>query len=468
LLIAVCIRILFNTNSPSKTVAYLILVITIPFFGVFFYFSFGDNYKKKKLYLKKIELNSISYPEFKTTISQYIQKIKSKYQSDLSHFSVLANYKNTDSFITDNNKVDLLINGENKFPDVLESLKKAKNHIHIEYYIFEDDEIGTAIGDVLIQKAQEGIKVKFIYDDFGSSKMSKKFIKKLKDAGIEAVAFYKVTFVRLANKLNYRNHRKIIVIDGEIGYIGGINVADNYINSAKSSLFWRDSHLKISGLAVLNLQYIFLTDWNFCTGQNIKFSNEYFNIKNKEKNYGKQLVQIVSSGPDTYFPNIMYTLMQAILLSKREVKLTTPYFIPDKSFLDALSIAALSGIKIKIILPGISDSFFVNAASNSYIQELLDIGIEVYKYQKGFIHAKTMVCDNFLSFVGTANLDNRSFDLNFEVNAIVYDNKLAEEISTSFDEDLLNSEKLDKKQWEERPFFIKLIEKIINLFSALL
>lgn len=465
---AVCIRIIFNTNSPSKSAAYMILVIVFPIFGIFFYFTFGDNFKKKKLYLKKIKIDENAFPELSESISEYEREILIKHKADLGNFFPLANYRMSENLFTDNNHVEFLINGENKFPNVIESLKAAKSHIHIEYYIFEDGDVGAEIGEILIQKAQEGIKVRFIYDDFGSSKMSKKFIKKLINAGVEAVAFYKITFIKLANQINYRNHRKIIVIDGNIGFIGGINVADNYVNPAKSNLYWRDSHLKITGLAVLNLQYTFLKDWNFCSGQNIQFSNDYFNIDNINKNFGNQLVQIVACGPDSHYPNIMYTLMQAILLSKKEVKLTTPYFIPDKSFLDALNIAALSGIKIKIILPGISDSKIVNAATNSYIQALLDIGIEVYKYNKGFIHAKTMVCDNFVSFVGTANLDNRSFDLNFEVNAVIYDTKIAEEVSKSFDEDLSHSTKLIKEEWEKRSIITKLLERTVNLFSALM
>ena len=464
----VCVRIIFNTNSPSKAIAYMILVVVFPFFGIFFYFSFGDNFKKKKLYLKKVKFNNISYLELKNNVLEYTDKIIKKHNKNLKHFLPLANYRLNDNLSTDNNYVELLINGEKKFPDVINSLKAAKKHIHIEYYIFEDDEIGIEIGEILIEKAKQGVKVRFIYDDFGSRKMSNSFIKKLLDAGVEAKAFYKVIFINLANRLNYRNHRKIIVIDGDIGYIGGINVSDSYINPTKSNLYWRDSHLKITGLAVLNLQYIFLTDWNFCANQNIEFSKEYFNQSNNEKKYGEQLVQVISSGPDSQLPNIMYTLMQAIMLSKKEIKLTTPYFIPDKSFIDALSIAALSGIKIKIILPGISDSRLVNAASNSYIQTLLDIGVEVYKYQKGFIHSKTMVCDGYVSFVGTANLDNRSFDLNFEVNAIIYDEKIAAIVNESFEEDIANSVKINKKEWENRPFFIKLIEKRVNLFSALI
>ena len=466
--LAVCLRILFKTTSTSKALAYMLLVIVVPLLRIFLYFSFGDNYRKKKLYLKKLQFDHESYTELKRHLIDYEDEILSRNKERLSYFGPLANYRKTESLTSDNNRVSLLINGESKFSEVIKSLKSAKNHIHIEYYIFEDDEIGNAIGDILIDKAQEGVEVRFIYDDFGSSKMSRKFIKKLKQHGVEIKAFYKILFIPFANRLNYRNHRKIIVIDGDIGFVGGINVSDQYINCGKNKLYWRDTHLKIQGASVLNLQYIFLTDWNFCSGQNIAFTSKYFDFRILKETYGNQLTQIVASGPDSNYPNIMYTIIQAILLSKKSIKITTPYFIPDRSFIDAISIAALSDIKIQLILPGVSDSYIINAASNTYVQELLDIGVEVYKYEKGFIHAKTMVCDDYVCFIGTANMDNRSFDLNFEVNALVYDTQLAKELNDNFEQDLKVSKQVNKIEWERRPLSVQLIEKLVNLFSALM
>ncbi len=290
----------------------------------------------------------------------------------------------------------------------------------------------------------------------------------MREAGIEAVPFYKINFVRLANRLNYRNHRKIIVIDGMVGYIGGINVSDRYINSTKSKLFWRDTHLKIVGSAVLNLQFTFLTDWNFCAKENIRFSNDYFPVNNMTIEYGNQFVQIVASGPDSDYPRIMYSLIQTILLAKKELLITTPYFIPTSSFLNAIKIAALSGVDVKLLIPGVSDSIIVNTTSQSFYQELLEAGVKIYKYNKGFIHAKTLVCDGVVSSIGSANLDIRSFDLNFEVNAVIYDTKIASQLVHQFAVDLESSEEITLERWSKRPLYIKLFEKVLHLFSALM
>ncbi|MBQ0767701.1 MAG: cardiolipin synthase [Bizionia sp.] len=469
LVFVVCIRVIYNTNSASKTAAYLFLVVTVPVFGMFFYFSFGDNYRKKKLYLKKLDFDSKSYGELKEGITQKAEAILQAHKSAIGYFYPLANYRRETHFVSDNNSIELLINGEHKFPEVIKSLEAAKDHIHIEYYIFVDDNIGNTIGDILIRKAQEGVKVRFIYDDFGSNSIRKTFITKLKLAGVEAVPFYKINFIQLANRINYRNHRKIIVVDGTVGFVGGINVSDKYINSNTSDLFWRDTHLKITGKAVLTLQYLFLTDWNFCAKQNLAFSFQFFplNATNKMR-YGTQLTQIIASGPSSDYPNIMYTLIQAMALAKEEILLTTPYFIPEKSYLDTIKIAALSGIKVKILVPSVSDSFIINATCNSYYQELLEVGVEIYKYTKGFVHAKTMVCDSYVSVIGTANLDNRSFDLNFEVNAIVYDKKIANELKLNFCKDLETSEKIKITEWKKRPIYVKLYERILSLFSSLM
>lgn len=465
----VCIRVIYNTNSASKTAAYLFLVVTVPVFGMFFYFSFGDNYRKKKLYLKKLKFDSKSYSELKEGVARKAEEILQAHKPDLGHFFPLANYRRNTHFVSDNNAVELLINGENKFPEVIKCLEAAKDHIHIEYYIFVDDKIGNILGDILIRKAKAGVKVRFIYDDFGSNTIRKTFISKLREAGVEAVPFYKINFIQLANRINYRNHRKIIIVDGTIGFVGGINVSDKYINPNTSNLFWRDTHIKITGKAVLSLQYIFLTDWNFCAEQNLAFSFRFFPLdKNSDVTFGNQLTQIIYSGPSSDYPNIMYTLIQAIALSKEEILLTTPYFIPEKSYLDTLKIAALSGIKIKILVPNVSDSFIINATCNSYYQELLEAGVEIYKYTKGFVHSKTMVCDNYVSFVGTANLDNRSFDLNFEVNAIVYNTKIAKELKQNFYKDLETSEKIKIDEWKNRPMYVKLYERILSLFSSLM
>lgn len=468
IVVGACIKIILDTKSSSKAISYLILVITFPVVGIIFYFSVGVNNRKKKMYQKKLKRDQDTFPTLEKNIVEFSKNTLLTNENELSYFAPLAKFCGKESLSSNNNKAELLINGEQKFPEFIKTIKSAKHHIHIEYYIYENDEIGTEIANLLIEKAKEGVEVRFIYDDFGSKAIRKKFIKKMVDAGVQAFPFYEINFVHFANRINYRNHRKILVVDGIIGYIGGINVSDKYYNNGKKELYWRDTHLKISGISVLNLQHVFLTDWNFCAEQNINFSNEYFPIHKKDNFYGKQLIQVIASGPDSEHPSIMYKLIQAILLSKKELLITTPYFIPEKSFLDALKIAKLSGVHIKIIVPYKSDSAFVNAACNSYYQDLLDVGIEIYQYKKGFIHAKTMICDEYISIIGTANLDNRSFDLNFEINAIVYDTKLAKEMKFNFENDLNDSKKILLAEWKSRHLVTRTIEKVAHLFSPLL
>ncbi|WGH77112.1 cardiolipin synthase [Tenacibaculum tangerinum] len=391
-------------------------------------------------------------------------------KDDLKHFMPLAKMISWNNTLnTYNNTTSLFINGEEKFPEVLKSISKAKHHIHLQYYIYENDTIGTQIGDLLIQKAQEGVEVRVIYDDLGSKKLQSKFLKRLKDAGVKVAPFFKIKFLVLANRVNYRNHRKIIVIDGLEGYVGGINVSDKYINNGKHSLYWRDTHVKIVGAAVMNLQYIFLTDWNFCAKKSVPLSDVYFPIQQAaSKNFGSHLVQITASGPDSDYQDIMYSLISAITLSKKEICLTTPYFIPEKSFTDALKIAKMSGVDVKILVPGISDSVLVNITSNSYYEDLLKAGIKIYKYQKGFVHAKTMVCDDLIAMVGTANLDQRSFDLNFEVNALIYDAEFAKKLRIEFYKDLEHADELDLETWLKRPFYTTFAERIMRLVSPLM
>ncbi len=462
------VLIIINTSTTSKALTYLLLVFIFPIVGIIIYFSVGINYRTYKLYNKKLHVDKNAFPELENHLKEFSTKTLSAYKTTLHHFFNLAQFSHTKHILTPNNQVDLLINGENKFPEVLKSLREAQHHIHIEYYIFENDTIGTQIGEILKQKASEGVEVRFIYDDFGSKSIRKSFVKSLRESGVEAYPFYKIKLLFFTNRINYRNHRKIIIIDGKVGYTGGINISDKYINPNTNHLFWRDTHIKITGDAVLYLQKVFLADWNFCSHQNIGVTQSYFPVESTPVPSKKQLVQIISSGPDSDHPNIMYAMIQSIMLAQKEILITTPYFIPESSFINALKIASLSDIDIKLLVPGISDSSFVNAASNSYYKELLDVGIEIYRYKKGFVHAKTMVCDNFVSIIGTTNLDQRSFDLNFEVNAVIYDENLSNHLRNAFLNDLQKAEKIDLKQWNQRSFFIIFIEQIIRLFSPIM
>lgn len=471
-LIVVCARVIYDTRSTTKTLAYLLAVIFLPFIGIIIYFSLGINYRKRKIYSKKIFNDLEQKRELQQQILTDSETIFSTGPESFKHYRKLALLilNQTLSPITTNNEVSLLLNGESKFPKVFEALRNAKDHIHIEYYIFNADSIGCQIIDLLIEKAQEGVKVRFIYDDFGSREIRKKQVSRLKLGGVEAFPFYKIKLIGFANRLNYRNHRKIIVVDGAIGFIGGINVSDKYINSSESKnrLYWRDTHLMIQGPAVRTLQYVFVGDWNYCSGTSLILDSSFFPKESQLKSSSGKIVQMAASGPDSDTPLIEQTLMQAISSAKKEILITTPYFIPGESLLTILKVAAFSGIKIKLLVPGISDSRLVNFAARSYYGRLLSAGAEIYCYQKGFVHAKTMVVDQQLAMVGTANMDIRSFDLNFEINAIVYDEEIAKELSEAFYNDLKFASKIDGEKWKTRPTRIQLLEKIAGLFSPLM
>ena len=468
-LIGVSLRIIYDTQSVTKTLAYLLLVVFLPLIGVFIHFSFGINYRKNKLYNKKIIQDQKQEELVLAKLHSYnLKNLEGVGEHD--DFSGLMKmiYETDRSPLTTNNSVELLINGEKKFPEVLDALRQAKNHIHIEYYIYEDDEIGRAIEQILIEKAKSGVEVRFIYDDFGSASIRKTLAKRLRENGVKAFPFYKIKLIKLASRLNYRNHRKIIVIDGHISFVGGINVSDKYDNSHDGNkLYWRDTHLKIEGDATSILQHIFIGDWNYCSNEKVTIDENYF-PKPELMPLQTKKVQIVSSGPDSDRPNIYYAIVKSIQSAKKEIFLTSPYFIPGETIIDAMKMASLSGVDVRLLVPGISDSFLVNAAAKSYYTELLKAGVKIYLYQKGFVHAKTLVADGCLAMVGTANLDYRSFDLNFEVNAVVYDEEIAKELTANFELDLQDAEKIEIEAWLNRPKHIQLVEKVVRLVSPML
>ena len=468
ILVLVCLRIIYETRGTNKALAYLLFAIFIPLIGIGFYMVFGINYWRKKLYDKKMSKDEDMLAQLKTDISLYAEEsVQQQHLVDADNIELATMLiKDLHSPLTHKNSVKLLVNGEQKFPEVLKALQQAKHHIHLEYYIYEQDEIGTAIIELLIEKAREGIEVRFIYDDFGSPSIKKKIERRMRDAGVQVHPFHKVHFYLLANRINFRNHRKIIVVDGQIAFVGGINVSDKYINNKKNKLFWRDTHLRIEGPGVYYLQYLFISDWNFCCPNSLKPDQLHFvpTAIRKEDTY----VQMAASGPDSRQPTVLFSILQAIYLAKQEILITTPYFIPGDSILEALRIAALSGLLVKLLVPGVCDSKFVNAASKSNYNELLQAGVEIYLYQKGFVHAKTLVADGKLSIVGTANMDHRSFELNFEVNAIVYDKQFAGQMRSVFFDDLKDAEKIDAERWYKRPAYEQFPEKIARLFSPIM
>lgn len=469
-IIAVCIRIIWDTRSVSKTLAYLLLVIFLPIVGVIVYFSFGINYRKRKIYNKKLVKDELLQAELEDRLNKQTSSLLQSNIHEINRHTrlikMLANPKSGHySPLSIGNNIDVLLNGEALFPKVIEAIKQARQYIHIEFYIYEDDKIGNELKHVLIEKAKQGVEVRFIYDDFGSKGIRGRWVKDLRKWGVEAYPFNKIYWIALANRLNYRNHRKIIIIDGTIGFVGGINVSDKYINNGKNKTYWRDTHIKLEGPAVYGLQHIFLSDWNFCSKQELGFEHKFFPKLNDTT--GKA-VQVVSSGPDSDVPSILNGLLFALGQAQHEVLITTPYYIPDEQLQQNLILASLSGVEVKLLVPKFSDSWLINKVSQAYFEELLKAGVKIYQYHKGFIHAKTFVIDGSLSSVGTANMDLRSFDLNFEVNAFIYDEAISSSLRNTFYDDLVFAEQINLTKWLNRSKMQLVLERLLRLFAPLM
>ena len=371
---------------------------------------------------------------------------------------------NTQSPITVNNSCKVLNNGNETFEEMLKAIDLAKNHIHMEYFIIRESVIGDLFREALIKKAREGVEVRLIYDAVGSWNLKKSFFQPLTEAGIIVKPFLPVTLPLFGNRLNYRNHRKILIVDGKVGFLGGLNIGDEYLGKDKKFGFWRDLHLKIQGEALYVLQAIFLMDWFFVSKEEID-ATRYFP---PQGHCGEQLIQIASSGPDSYWQSIQQAYFVAIAAAKEYVYIMSPYLVPDESILMALKTAAISGIDVRILLPGRPDHYTVFWASRSHFMELLEAGVKIYEYQKGFVHGKMILVDDLLTTIGTANLDIRSFQLNFEVNAFIYDRDLCIEVKEEFMKDLGDSQQVDKYDYRKRKLPHRIKESLARIFSPVL
>jgi cardiolipin synthase A/B len=359
----------------------------------------------------------------------------------------------------------VLTNGEETFHHILDQLNKARHHIHIEYYIVRDDRIGQEIKETLINKSAEGVKVRFLYDAVGSWKLPKKYINDLKNAGIETVCFGPVKVPFLNNKFNFRNHRKIIVIDGMIGFVGGLNIGDEYLGRNDTYGFWRDTHLMLRGEAVRSLQLIFLQDWYYMTNHSF-LTAEYLSPQIDEKNHGG--VQLIAGGPDNEWSVIKNIFFSMITSAKESVWIASPYFIPDEDIFSAIKVAALSGIDVRLLVPNRPDKRIVFHASRSYFPELLEAGVKVYEYERGFMHSKIVIVDHELASIGTSNMDMRSFHLNFEVNAFLFRTKSAQKLVAEYINDLEYAKQLELTSFRKRHIGLRLIESTARLLSPLL
>ena len=462
----VILTILLDNKNPAKSIAYILLLALVPILGLAVYYFFGRDYRKQRLFSMKGTADSPLIENFwKENHAEFHNRIEhvEKKVGDLIAPARLI-FNQHQGMLTENNSVKLLLNGEQKFPEMFQALQEAKHHIHIEYYIFSYDEIGKKLIHILARKAAEGVEVRIIIDDFGS-KRNKRMVKKLSKAKIEIHRFMPVRFVLLAQG-NYRDHRKIIVIDGKIGFEGGINIDQRYANNGKNKLYWRDTHIRVEGPLVNLLQFQFLLSWQFTAKKNFPFKQPYFG--NDFVNPGNATGTLVASGPDSPRPYCMEAIVSAINQAKTKIRIVTPYFIPTDQIITALQIAASNGVSVEMILPGKTDSYVVKHASLSFINPLLQSGMKIFLYQKGFVHAKTMTFDNQLAIVGTANMDMRSFYINFEIAALIYDEQFCGEVDNSFDEDLKSCREITFKEWSRRSFKNRLLDSTCRLLTPLL
>lgn len=456
--------VLFERRDPVKAVSWITVVVLIPVAGLVFFVFFGQSFRRNKIFnqkeigdLKQIsQFSKMQVKEFAKTDDPFIA-------DNLQTIKLLLN--NSKTLLTQNNNIKILNDGKATFKSIISQIKAAKESIHLEYYIFEEDELGLQIADLLMDKARNGVEVRFIYDDVGSWDLSKKFIKKMTQAGVKMHCFLPVIFPWFSSRMNYRNHRKIIVIDGVVGFTGGINIAKRYVKGTKNGV-WRDTHIRIEGQAVRMLQITFLTDWYFATKESMINSTKY--LPPIEDDYGNTPVQIAASGPDSDWASIMQAYFVSITKAKHHIFISTPYFMPNQSIITALKVAALSGVDVKIMLPSKSDSKLVHWASRSYFRELLEAKVKIYLYEKGFNHSKLMCVDSNFCSIGSVNMDERSFEVNFEITAMIYDPVIAMEVEQSFNLDLNDCEKLTLSKWENRKHKDNFKESVARLFSPLL
>jgi len=464
--IPVAVMIILEKRSPFKTAAWVLALILLPVFGVVFYLFFGQEYRKKKLFSRK-EIKSLNqYRKLSITQLRQFEHIYQNLPPEIMAKESIIRLllKNSNALLTSGNRLKILNDGEETFRSIFKAIESAKHHVHLEYYILEDDKIGNRLKNLLIRKSLEGVEVRIIIDDVGSWGLSNKFIRELRNNGVEIYPFMEVRFPRLTSRVNYRNHRKIAIVDGKIGFLGGINFADRYLEGIKGIGPWRDTHLRIEGDAVKCLQIVFSSDWYIVIHENLN-GELYFPVLPKREGVP---VQISASGPDSDWDSIGQAFFSMIAGAKSKVYIVTPYLMPPREIVYALKTAAMRSVDVRILIPHKSDSRIPKWSSFSYVGDLLEAGVHIYFYQAGFIHSKYIVVDSVLSTIGTTNLDFRSLETNFEVNAFVYDKAFSIRLEKLFKLDLQNSMEVKIEEWKRRKWNHKVRESLAHLVSPLL
>ena len=449
--------VIIENRNPVKSVAWIAVLLMLPFLGILFYFFFGQDNRKQRI------VSHRSYRRImKGAYKQQIGKVPYSLPNGNSPLAKLIDQMGS-SPLLHGSDIRTFTDGQTKMECLLEDIRSAKEFIHLEYYIFTDDEVGKTMKDALIAKAQEGVQVRVIYDDVGSWGTKKQFFGEMQQAGIEVYAFLPVFFPRFTSKVNYRNHRKIVVIDGTIGYLGGMNIANRYVKGLDWGC-WKDLHFRLMGEGVHGLQMAFLVDW-YVVSQEIIEGKKFYP---KPTIYNDNALQVATSGPTGLWRTLLQATIHLVANAKQYIYIQTPYFIPTEGLNQVLQTAALSGVDVRIMLPQRSDTKMANWASHSFIEEMLRAGVAVYFYKPGFLHSKLIITDDTVSCIGSANMDFRSLEHNFEITAYVYDENLTKSLCKQFLSDCEACEKPSFASWRRRPFRDRLRESFMRLFSPLL
>ena len=449
--------VLLDNRNPVKTMAWILVLVFLPVVGLAFYFFFGRNTRKERLISKKGFSRLSKRPMAEYQAQEALGDFTGRNQL-IPFFHRVSN-----ALPFEGNDVQVFTDGYSMYQELFRRIAKAKHHIHLEFYIFENDAVGRLLRDLLIDKAREGVSVRLLYDDVGCWDVNPMFYDEMLCEGIEVRSFLKVRFPQFTSKVNYRNHRKLAIIDGKVGFIGGMNIALRYLKGVPWGV-WRDTHICLKGKAVYGIQTAFLTDW-FAVDRTLLTSAQYFP---KMDSVGTSVAQIVTSDPVGEWHDIMLGLVKAISCAQRYIYVETPYFLPTEQVMAAFQTAALSGVDVRLMIPKKADAFITHKGTMSYLDELMKSGVKVYLYRAGFLHSKLWVADDEWASVGSTNLDFRSFEHNFEANAFFYDEKTVCTLKEIFLEDMKKCMTLSQKIWDKRSFKNKIVESVVRLLAPLL
>lgn len=463
--------IFVERKNPASTIAWTMVLFFLPFIGFAAYLMFGSGFHVSQK--RRFAVKQISDTIYRKILSRYIEGCGAcSRNQDAPHERMIRYMENDGEYYSGDNNARIFTNGNTLFAAMLDDMRRAKKHIHLLYYIFRHDELGKEILSILTQKAAQGVDVRVIYDSVGSMISRGRVFRELQAAGGQVQAFSPLFSSLFSSgafsshlRLNYRNHRKITVIDGVVGYVGGMNIGDEYLGKSRLSP-WRDTHLRLTGTTVSFLQERFLFDWTGIVGIDLAPA-EIQSFFPQPLQQGRLGVQIVSSGPDVPGSAIKSGLLEMVYMARRNVFIQTPYFTPDDSLFDALRIAAKSGVDVRLMIPAMMDHPFVHCATYSYAHQVLEAGVKVYRY-KGFLHAKTTVVDGQVATIGTANFDNRSFSLNFEINAFIYNEDFAAECEQIFLQDQENCLEYTDEWYRKRPAIVRGAYSLSRLFAPLI